>query len=125
LTCSRPSGYMCSYMRPTAKVTVRELKNQTTAILRRVEGGEAVAVTRRGQVIATIGPASGPPPMASDSIYRQLQRQIETRRPGPVSEIARRAEFERISRKAARSLPYRSWREMDRAAKGDRFGLSR
>jgi prevent-host-death family protein len=91
LTCSRPSGYMRSYMRPTAKVTVRELKNQTTAILRRVEGGEAVAVTRRGQVIATIGPASGPPPMASDSIYRQLQRQIETRRPGPVSDVARRA----------------------------------
>jgi prevent-host-death family protein len=125
LTCSRPSGYMRSYMRPTAKVTVRELKNQTTAILRRVEGGEAVAVTRRGQVIATIGPASGPPPMASDSIYRQLQRQIETRRPGHGSEIAQRAEFERISRKAARSLPYRSWREMDRAAKGDRLGLSR
>jgi hypothetical protein len=39
--------------------------------------------------------------------------------------MARRAEFERISRKAARTLPYRSWQEMDRASKGDRFGLSR
>lgn len=112
-------------MRATATVTVRELKNQTTDILRRVESGLAVTVTRRGRAIATIGPASGPTPMPSDSIYRRLQRQIETRDPGPTSESARRAEFERISRKAARALPYRTWQEMARAAKGDRFGLSR
>ena len=112
-------------MSTTATVTVRELKNQTTAILRRVESGQAVVVTRRGRVIATLGPASGPGPAASDSIYRQLQREIETRQPGPKSEDARRAEFERISRKAARALPYRTWRAMDRAVKGDRFGLSR
>ena len=34
-------------------------------------------------------------------------------------------EFERISRKIVGRIPYRDWREMDRAAKGDRFGLSR
>ncbi len=32
---------------------------------------------------------------------------------------------ERISRKVAGTVPYKNWREMERAAKGDRFGLSR
>jgi prevent-host-death family protein len=118
---------MGGYMKPAAQVSVRELKNQTTAILRRVEGGEPVLVTRRGHVIATIAPAMPASPVASDSIYRHLQRQMEMRCTGrrARSEAASRADFERISRKIARTLPYKSWRQRDRAAKGDRFGLSR
>ena len=38
---------------------------------------------------------------------------------------AARRDFERISRKIARTLPYRDWQEMDQVAKGDRFGFSR
>jgi len=62
-----------------------------------------------------------------DSIYRSLQRQIDARNPGSasMSEAAAKREFERISRKIARTIPYKSWQEMDRVAKGDRFGLSR
>jgi hypothetical protein len=65
--------------------------------------------------------------MFSDSIYRSLQRQIQARIPGlrRQSEAIARRDFERISRKIARTLPYKTWQEMDRAAKGDRFGLSR
>ena len=114
-------------MRTTPQVTVRELKNQTTVILRRIEAGERVVVTKRGRVIATMSPSTELPAAVSDSIYRRLQRHIEARTPGlrAMSETARRAEFDRISRKIARTVPFKSWRDMDRAVKGDRFGLSR
>jgi prevent-host-death family protein len=114
-------------MKTAPSVSVRELKNQTTAVLRRVESGERVTVTKRGKVIATIQPASGPAPREIDSIYRQLQRSIEARDPElkRMTESERRREFERISRKVARGIPYKDWREMDRIAKGDPFGLSR
>lgn len=106
-----------------AQIAVRELKNRTTEILRRVEAGERVAITRRGHVVAVIEPASDAVARASDSIYQHLRRHLAARTPAlrrgePVRE------FTRISRKIARSVPYRTWREMDRAAKGDRYGLS-
>lgn len=114
-------------MEPGTTVSVRELKNQTTTILRRVEGGESVTVTRRGHVIAVLRPAVEAPPRLSDSTYLRLQRQIEARRPElRIESKARRLrELDRIARKIRRTLPYRGWQEMDRAVKGDRFGLSR
>jgi len=110
-----------------SQVSVRELKNQTTRILRRVEAGERVTVTRRGRPVAVIEVSSQTGVPASDSIYRNLQRQIEARNPvlRTMSDAAGTREFEKISRKIARTIPYKTWREMDRAAKGDRFGLSR
>jgi prevent-host-death family protein len=118
---------MCGYMTAVAQVSVRELKNQTTAILRRVERGERVAVTKRGRVVAVIQPAAEGARRASDSLYRQLQRHIEARIPAlrRVTPAAERRTFEKISRKVADGRPYKSWQEMDRAVKGDHFGLSR
>ena len=114
-------------MAPTVEVSVRQINNETTKILRRVESGDRVTVTKRGRPIARIEPATErdrPPP---SSLYERLQRQIEARRPDlrRRSSSQRRADFERISRKIARGLRYRSWQEMDRAAKGDPLGLSR
>jgi len=114
-------------MNAKPQVSVRELKNDTTKILRRVEAGERLTVTKRGRAVAVIEPAieaSGPSP---DSIYRSLRRQIEARTPGlrRTSVTAGRRDFERICRKIARTIPYKDWREMERAVKGDRFGLSR
>ncbi len=40
----------------TAAASVRELKNQTTALLRKVEKGALVVVTRRGKPVATLKP---------------------------------------------------------------------
>ncbi len=113
-------------MATESQVSVRELKNETTRILRRVEAGERVTVTRRGRPVAVIEASSQTPVPASDSIYRSLRRQIEARTPGlrRMSVATAQRDFERISRKIARTVPYRDWREMDRAAKGDRFGLS-
>jgi len=45
--------------RPDGPVTVTELNQQTTAVLRRVKAGEAVTITERGKVIAFLTP---PPP---------------------------------------------------------------
>jgi len=114
-------------MAASREVSVRDLKNQTTAILRRVERGERIIVTRRGRPIVRIEPASERDRPAADTLYARLQNQIVARRPElrRRSESRRRADFERISRKVARALPYQSWQEMDRVAKGDRFGFSR
>ena len=107
------------------QVSVRELKNQTTRILRRVEAGERITVTKRGRPVAVIESSTQILAPASDSIYRSLQLQIEARQPGlhKMSGAAAKRDFERISRKIARTIPYKSWQEMDRVAKGDRCGL--
>jgi prevent-host-death family protein len=36
--------------------TVRDLKNQTTALIRQAEKGKAVVITRRGKPVATLKP---------------------------------------------------------------------
>ena len=110
-----------------SQVSVRQLKNETTRILRRVEGGERFIVTKRGNPVAVIEPLNQALVPVSDSIYRSLQSQIEARTPHlrRTSMLTAQREFERISCKIAGRIPYRDWREMDRAAKGDRFGLSR
>jgi len=109
------------------QVSVRELKNQTTKVLRQVEKGNPVTVTKRGRPIARIEPATERDRAPRTSIYERLQRQIEARWPAlrRRSPAKQRADFERISRKAARGLRSRSWQQMDRAAKGDPLGLSR
>ncbi len=114
-------------MAAESQVSVRELKNQATRILRRVEAGERIIVTKRGRPVAVVEPSAQSPVPLSDSIYRTLQRQIEARTPGAKRRPAAAAqrEFARISRKIARTVPYRDWRAMERAAKGDRFALSR
>src|SRR5579871_3142555 len=45
-------------------VTVTELNQQTTAVLRRVKAGEALPITERGQVIAFLTP---PPPTVTSN----------------------------------------------------------
>ena len=109
------------------QVSVRELKSEASDIVRRVEAGERVRITKRGRIVAVIAPATEAPRRPSDSIYRRLRRHIEVRTPGlrhmPDAEVRR--DFDRISRKAAKAIGYKDWREMDRVLKGDRFGPSR
>ena len=108
-----------------SQVTVRELKNETTAILRRVEAGQRVAVTKRGRIIATIVPAAADTHVGpSDMIYQRLLRHIEARLPGMRgrSAAARRRAFERLSEKVARTNRFKDWRDMERAVKGRKQG---
>ena len=48
-----------STMATPEPVTVTELNQQTTAVLRRVKAGESLPITERGQVVAFLTP---PPP---------------------------------------------------------------
>lgn len=108
--------------------TVRD-KNQTTALIREAEKGKAVVVTRRGKPVATLKPFEPEdlkdkerfPTTGFDSLISKIldrYPRLKTEKP----EQALR-EFERLCVKIRRSLPFKTWREMDRFAKGDRRGL--
>jgi prevent-host-death family protein len=114
-------------MASATQVSVKELRSQATRIIRRVEAGEAVTITKRGRVVAVIAPAAEAARRPSDSIYQRLRRHVEARTPGlrQMPEGEARRDFDRLSRKVAKTVRYKTWREMDRALKGDRFGLSR
>ena len=111
--------------------TVRDLKNQTTALLREAEKGKAVVVTRRGKPVATLKRYERRDVEADEryptSLYDSLKESILAKHPELKSESpeAARRRFERISEKIRRSLPFKTWQEMDRFVKGDRFGLRR
>jgi prevent-host-death family protein len=111
--------------------TVRDLKNQTTALIREAEKGKAVVVTRRGKPVATLKPFEKRdldeeeryPTQAFDA----LRRKILARHPRLAKEspAQTRRRFDKITEKIKRSLPFKTWQEMDRFAKGDRHGLAR
>lgn len=46
------------------EVGIRQLKNETSSIIERVENGEIVTVTRRGRPVARVVPAGMSPGMA-------------------------------------------------------------
>jgi antitoxin (DNA-binding transcriptional repressor) of toxin-antitoxin stability system len=111
--------------------TVRDLKNQTTALIREAEKGKAVVVTRRGKPVATLKRFDQRDVEVDEryptSLYDSLKEGILAKHPELKSESpeAARRRFERISEKIRRSLPFKTWQEMDRFVKGDRFGLRR
>lgn len=111
--------------------TVRDLKNQTTALIREAEKGEAVVVTRRGKPVATLKPFDKKDLEEEEryptSAYDNLKRQILSKYPRLAKETPEQARrrFDKISEKIRRSLPFKTWKEMDRFAKGDRYGLTR
>jgi len=51
---------------------IRELKNNLSHYVRRIEGGERVAVTAHGRVIAELGPPSGDAADQKQSRYNDL-----------------------------------------------------
>jgi prevent-host-death family protein len=111
--------------------TVRDLKNQTTALIREAEKGKAVVVTRRGKPVATLKPFDKKDLEEKEryptSAYDDLKRQILSKYPRLAKETPEQARrrFDKISEKIRRSLPFKTWKEMDRFAKGDRYGLTR
>ena len=57
-------------------VGVRELKARTSEILRQVEEGESVEITKRGKVVARLVPAERPRPTREelDAIWARRER---------------------------------------------------
>jgi prevent-host-death family protein len=111
--------------------TVRDLKNQTTALIREAEKGKAVVVTRRGKPVATLKPFEQKDLDQQEryptSAFDNLRRKISASHPRLAKESPEQARqrFDKITEKIRRSLPFKTWKEMDRFAKGDRHGLTR
>ena len=111
--------------------TVRDLKNQTTALIREAEKGKAVIVTRRGKPVATLKPFEQRDVEDNKryptSAFDALKKRIVARHPRLAKETPEQARrrFDKITEKIRRSLPFKTWQEMDRFAKGDRYGLTR
>lgn len=111
--------------------TVRDLKNQTTSLIREAERGKAVVVTCRGKPMATLKPFEEKDLNERDKYptkaFDALRRKILAKHPrlGRESPEQARRQFEKITEKIRRSLPFKTWKEMDRFAKGDRHGLRR
>jgi prevent-host-death family protein len=111
--------------------TVRDLKNQTTALLREAEKGKAVVVTRRGKPVATLKPFEQKDLEKQEryptSAFDNLRNKILAEYPQLAKESPEqsRRRFDKITKKIRRSLPFKTWQEMDRVAKGDRHGLAR
>ena len=111
--------------------TVRDLKNQTTALIREAENGKTVVVTRRGKPVATLKPFEQKdlkdekryPTTAFDSLKRKILAKYPQLAKESPEQSRRR--FDKITRKIQKSLPFKTWQEMDRFAKGDRFGRAR
>jgi prevent-host-death family protein len=109
--------------------TVRELKNQTTALLREAEKGKPVVVTRRGRPVATLRSFEQKDLRGVDRYpttgFDALRKRLLAKHPQLARETPdmTRREFDRITRKIRQALPFKSWREMDRFLKGDRHGL--
>lgn len=57
------------------KIAARELRNQTAAVLRRVEAGEQVTITSRGRAVAELAPvrAARRRPIGRAELMRRLQ----------------------------------------------------
>ena len=54
--CCDLGGYMAGGQDMPKYATVRDLKNKTTALIREVEKGKAIVVTRRGKPMVTLKP---------------------------------------------------------------------
>jgi antitoxin (DNA-binding transcriptional repressor) of toxin-antitoxin stability system len=46
----------CGYIWPVASTGIRELKDNLSRYVRRIEAGERIAVTAHGRVVAELGP---------------------------------------------------------------------
>ena len=107
-------------------VQVRELKNQTTRLIRDVERGATLIVTRYGKPVATLKRFEASDvkarPKYDTSVWDHLSAQIEMRHPRLRDESLahKRSEFERLTKKTKRKLPFKTWQEADRWAKGHR-----
>ena len=76
-------------------VGIRELKNNASQIIERVEAGESIVITRRGKPVATMVSADVPPELAAliaDGAVRAPQGRsrfvpapVKLRGPGPTA----------------------------------------
>lgn len=75
-------------------LNVKQLHNETSAVINEVAKGKSFEIERRGKVVATIRPASNSRPSRWDEIMApvwELQKKAKGKTPNPVlAERARR-----------------------------------
>ena len=106
-------------------IQVRQLKNETTQLLREVEDGATVVITRYKKPIATLkiferSDLEAQSAKYPTSVYDAIRRSIESDQPElrKMTLEERKRDFERLSEKARRRFPFKTWREADAWAKG-------
>lgn len=55
-------------------VTIRTLRNDVAAVIKRVEGGESLDVTRHGERVARLVPLRAEKPMLTMGEFREMAR---------------------------------------------------
>ena len=77
--------------------TVRNLRYDFPSVLKRLEDGEEVAITRRGKLIGTLVPAEPKEPQVVrwPDIYKRLRAIYGKRISHPVASILKQRESER------------------------------
>lgn len=106
-------------------VSTRDLKNNTNKILRVAEDGRTIIVTRHGKPVATIKPFKDKDLKdVKVSLYHKVKSEIGQQHPELLK--MSKAELKKLNDElSAKVNIFSSWEEMDRASKGDKYGLSR
>ena len=62
----------------------------------------------------------------NDLVYQALRMRIEEEYPKlrEMTPKERREQFDKITKKVIKNRPFKSWNEMDKAVKGDVYGLT-
>ena len=94
-----------------------------------MEKGKAIVVTRREKPVVTIKPfeAKDQESQYPTNAFDALRGAILAKQPQLARETPKKAarQLGETDKKTRRALPFKSWQEMDRAGKGDRYGFSR
>ncbi|GAB6273553.1 MAG: type II toxin-antitoxin system prevent-host-death family antitoxin [Peptococcaceae bacterium] len=106
-------------------ISTRELKNKTNEILHIAEKGGIIIVTRYGKPVATIKSfqENDLKEKKHSALYRKIREQIGEKHPQLLAMT--REELQNLNDELSSMVKgFSSWQEMDRAAKGDYYGLS-
>lgn len=105
-------------------INTRDLKNKTNEILRAAEK-KIFVVTRHGKPIVTIKPYSEEDLQKHprDSLYQKLRENIGRKYPALLTMSPQ--ELQKLADSiSSKVTEFASWQEMERVAKGDRYGFS-
>jgi prevent-host-death family protein len=106
-------------------VRTRELKNKTNEVLHVAEKGGIIIVTRYGKPVATIKSfqENDLKEKKHNSLYQKTRQHIGKKYPQVLAMIKEELHIlnDEISSKVR---AFSTWQSMDRAAKGDYYGLS-
>ncbi|RJX27661.1 MAG: type II toxin-antitoxin system prevent-host-death family antitoxin [Dethiobacter sp.] len=107
-------------------ISTRELKNKTNEILHAAEKGGTIVVTRYGKPVATIKSfrENDLKEEKYSLLYEKIRQHIGEKHPQLLAMT--KEELQNLNNEISGKVGnFSTWQEMDRAAKGDHYGLSR